>query len=258
MQESALTAEKKNNFKLALRFTVNQEELQHLCRNLVRLIEDEAAKGQSTGMIAVKISRAIKLAVDIKFEDKLINDEEHPVIHEGKDPEFNSFKANIVRGMFITFVEHPQGFPGFFDILSGIAGAGLGLGKIKIAGHEDPVKFEALKQFYPEAEKLRIAQIELIKTFMCPEKLAAFPSIRLGTYTVLTGCALLPFYSACEKLRYPEQKDSEACIESACNIVKFKFSGNSECMNKFFSQNLFKVLFEELFAHESTVFSIFQ
>jgi len=258
MQESVTTASN-NDFRLALRFNITSEELQHFCNNIIRLIDDEALKGQSTGMIAVNITRALKYAIDLKFEEKPIMGTEHPVIHEGKDPGFNSFKANIVRGMFITFVEHPRGFPGFFDIVSGIASAGLGIGKIKFSGVEKSISLEEVKKHYPDNETLHPAQILFLKNMFTPANLATYPNIRLATYTILTGCALLPFYYASEKLKNSDDIIiTEKYIEAALQAARSKFNGSSECMQKFFSQNLFKVLFEELFTYESTVFSIFQ
>lgn len=257
MQEPVSTASN-TDFRLALRFKINSDELQSFCNNIIRLIDDEAGKGQSAGMVAVKITRAVKHAIDLKFEDKPIVEAEHPVVHEGKDPDFNSFKANIVRGMFITFVEHPRGFPGFFDIVSGIAAAGLGIGKIKLPGGEKTIRLEEIKKYYPDHETVTPAQIRFFKQMFTPANLASYPNLRLGTYTILTGGALLSFYYASEKLQQIDEKSHEQLIEAALNAAEGKFSGSSECMQKFFSQNLFKVLFEELFTYESTVFSIFQ
>ena len=57
---------------------------------------------------------------------------------------------------------------------------------------------------------------------------------------------------SCESL-----PDNEEALQKAMLMVEERFSQKSERLHRFLNQNLFRVLFEELFNHESTVFSIF-
>ena len=71
---------------------------------------------------------------------------------------------------------------------------------------------------------------------------------------MLVGSALLPFYTvAASHATGSTPPDRERVINMVCG----RFSPDSERLKKFLGQNLFVVLFEELFTHESTVFSIF-
>jgi hypothetical protein len=241
--------------KLALQFSIEQQELEVICQAMQDLIAMESAKGLSSGLIAVMLTRLLKHAIDMKFDKRPIIDISLPGDHF-REPEYNSFKANVVKGMFLTFIEHDKGFPGFFDIVAGIASGGLGLGKIKLPDDERRITLEELARYYPETEALRNAQIKLMQDLLTPANLMLFPNTRIAVYSLLTGCALLPFYAAA--IKYREQEiETSALLEKASAMVSQRFTGNSERLQRFLAQNLFRVLFEELFTHESTVFSIF-
>lgn len=246
--------------RLALQFIIGFDELTALCERFKAAILDGSQKGFSPGMIAVTLTRIVKEAIDLKFEKKLISPEHLILAHDAKEPELNRFKANIVRGMFLTFIEHKRGFPGLFDILGGIAAAGLGFGTFCLPDSNRKVKLSELARFYPDKNILRDAQIKLMLDFFTPEKLSGFASARLGLYSMLVGCSLLPFYSAAAAMS-AESADSTAIItpdlHAISQTVMAKFHPGSERLQKFLAQNLFVVLFEELFTHESTVFSIF-
>lgn len=257
MQETKIQSLEGRTFKLALQLTIDLGELKALCNTLQALVAKEDTSGTSGGMIGVLITRLIKRAIDLKFEEKLLVESSCLAPQEQQEPSINSFKANIVKGMLITFIEHPRGFPGFFDIVSGIASAGLGMGSIRIPESDIQTKLVELQKFYPDSSLTRRAQISLMKQFFTPETIAQFPNIRIGLYSLLSGCALLPFYAASLRLNSKSSGDPEKDLEIAAELVTTRFSGNSERLNKFLAQNLFRVLFEELFTHESTVFSLF-
>lgn len=258
MQETAIqSSDNKQKFKLALQFTIDAGELDALCKAIQSLIDTESDKGSSGGIIGVLITRMIKHAIDMKFEEKLLFESLDSFTHDHKEPQLNVFKANIVRGMLVTFIEHPVGYPGFFDIMSGIAASGLGVGSIKLHGSENAVKLSKLQQYYPDKKLSQNAQIELLRQLFTADSLSAFPNIRIGAYSILSGCALLPFYTALLKLNTGSTAADESLLIEAASMIRQRFSGNSERLRKFFAQNLFRVLFEELFTHESTVFSLY-
>ena len=114
--------------RLALQFHIDNDEINALCARFRTAVIEGRNKGYSCGMIAVMLTRIIKEAIDLKFEKKPVSAEHLVLAHDSHEPEFNKFKASLVRGMFLTCIEHPQGFPGLFEILAGIASAGMGYG----------------------------------------------------------------------------------------------------------------------------------
>ena len=247
--------------RLALQFHIEVDELQALCARFQSAIADGKRQSLSTGMIAVMLTRIIKEAIDLKFEKKPISAEHLVLAHDSHEPDFNGFKASLVRGMFLTFIEHPQGFPGFFEILSGIASAGLGYGSFMVPGTDRKMKLSEIKTYYPEQAWLDRTCIELMEKLLVPEKLCGFASARIGLFSLLVGCALLPFYAASARIT-DSMNDGNVEFEpdpqKVMNMVSERFSPDSDRLQKFLNQNLFVVLFEELFTHETTVFSIFK
>lgn len=257
MQDPAIQSFAGKTFKLALQFNLDADELDALCKTLQIIIEKEANNGLSAAMIAVFITRTIKNAIDMKFEEKRLVETGSPFVYEYKEPPLNAFKANLVRGMLITFIEHPRGYPGFFDIVSGIASAGLGIGNFRLPETGNFAKLGEIQKNYPDKQLLMQAQVKLMQQLLIPEIIGQFPNIRIGVYSLLTGCALLPFYAAALQLNSTNSGNTEELLIKASEMVKERFSGSSERLQKFLAQNLFRVLFEELFTHESTVFSLY-
>ncbi len=244
--------------RLALQFDITSIELDSLCSFIQEMIDHHLSHDLQVDVFAVKMVRAIKVAIDLKFDRKEISSESFPDLTDVSLPVPNNFKANLVRGMFLTFIEHPVGFPGFFDIVAGIAGAGMGLGKISLPEIKGKVSLAELRKHFPEPKALRKRQLMFLKTFFTPATLKLYPNIRIATYSILTGCALMPYYYAAFKISCPaETVDENELLEKSLQFVKERFDGRSDRMQKFMKQNLFRVLFEELFTHESTVFSIF-
>ncbi len=246
--------------RLALQFQIEPQEIQALCTRFQTAISDGESRGLSSGMIAVMLTRILKEAIDLKFENKPISAEHLVLAHDSHEPDFNRFKASLVRGMFLTFIEHQQGFPGFFEILGGIAAAGLGYGSFIVPGTNRTMKLAEIKTWYPDQAWLRSTCIELMKRMLVPEKLARFASARIGLFSMLVGCALLPFYAASARITTSSDDGNFSCEpdrEKVIAMVTERFSPGSERLQKFLNQNLFVVIFEELFTHESTVFSIF-
>ena len=250
--------------RLALQFKMEASELQALCARFQATIADGDRRGLSSGMIAVMLTRILKEAIDLKFEDKPISAEHLVLAHDSHEPEFNKFKASLVRGMFLTFIEHRQGFPGFMEILSGIAAAGLGYGSFVVPGTDRTMKLSEIKTWYPEPAWLRSTSLELMQRLLVPENICRFASARIGLFSMLVGSALLPFYAASARItaggnsaENSANPSSEPDREAVIAMVIERFSPESERLKKFLNQNLFVVLFEELFTHESTVFSIF-
>jgi len=242
------------NCRLALQFHIDSDETSALCNRFRTAITEGRDKGYSCGMIAVMLTRIIKEAIDLKFEKKPISAEHLVLAHDSHEPEFNKLKASLVRGMFLTCIEHPQGFPGLFDILAGIASAGMGYGSFQLPETGHRIKLDEIHNLSPDQSWIRETTIELMLRLLVPEKIAGFASARIGLFSMLVGSALLPFYAvAASHATGNTPPDREKVIAMVCN----RFSPDSERLKKFLSQNLFVVFFEELFTHESTVFSIF-
>ncbi|MDD3148803.1 MAG: hypothetical protein PHD82_16025 [Candidatus Riflebacteria bacterium] len=245
--------------RLGLQFRIEVDELKALCARFQSAIADGKAKKLSTGMIAVMLTRIIKEAIDLKFENKPVSAEHLVLAHDSHEPEFNRFKASLVRGMFLTFIEYPQGFPGFFEIISGIAAAGLGYGSFFVPGTDKKMKLSEIKSYYPEQAWLDTVCIDLMERLLVPENLCRFASARIGLFSLLVGCALLPFYAASVNiLEHKSDSNSTPDAEKVMAMVTERFNPESDRLKKFLNQNLFVVLFEELFSHETTVFSIFK
>ena len=242
------------NCRLALQFHLDNDEINALCSRFKTAITEGRDKGHSCGMIAVMLTRIIKEAIDLKFEKKPVSIEHLVLAHESHEPEFNKLKASLVRGMFLTCIEHPQGFPGLFDILAGIASAGMGYGVFQLPETDRKIKLNEIRDLCPDQAWVRETTIELMLRLLVPEKIVGFASARIGLFSMLVGSALLPFYAvAAGHATGITPPDRERVIGMVCD----RFSPDSEKLKKFLGQNLFVVLFEELFTHESTVFSIF-
>ncbi|MBU1109013.1 MAG: hypothetical protein KKB51_20205 [Candidatus Riflebacteria bacterium] len=247
----------KHGLKLALQFSIELSELEALCALFQNSLTAGIEKSLSVGMQAVLLTRLLKHSIDLKFEEKIIGPDSLPVISDHLEPQLNTFKARVVRGMFLTFIEHEHGLPGLIDSMAGIASVGLGAGSFRLPGSNEKVKLSQLQKNYPEAALVGRAQVGLMQKILCPSNLTGFPNVRTGLYSLLTGCSLLPFYAAVAKMCSAEPIDDAESLRQASAMVEERFSHESERLRRFLAQNLFRVMFEELFNHESTVFSIF-
>lgn len=257
MQEAKSIAKIGGSVKLALQFSIEPSELAALCEILQNSLAAGIEKALSPGMQAVLLTRLLKHSIDLKFEEKTIHPDSLPVIHDHQEPALNTFKARVVRGMFLTFIEHERGFPGLIDSMAGITSVGLGAGSFTLPGTDKKVKLSELQAQYPPTEMVATRQVALMQKVLVPDDLAGYPSVRTGVYSLLTGCSLLPFYAAVAKMSSSEPvEDDEALVQGAAR-VEDRFAHHSERLQRFLAQNLFRVMFEELFNHESTVFSIF-
>jgi hypothetical protein len=243
--------------KLALQFSIEPSELEALCCIFQNSISAGIEKSLSPGMQAVLLTRLLKHSIDLKFEQKAIHADSLPVINDQQEPQLNTFKARVVRGMFLTFIEHERGFPGLIDSMAGITSVGLGAGSFKLPGTDRKVKLAELQTSYPPAELYGTCQISLLQKLFVPANLVGYPNVRTGVYSLLTGCSLLPFYAAVVKMSDESAPDNDEALQKAMLMVEERFSHKSERLHRFLNQNLFRVMFEELFNHESTVFSIF-
>ena len=257
MQDQKSTLSGKQSLKLALQFIIEPSELEALCRIFQNSLTAGLEKSLSPGMQAILLTRLLKHSIDLKFEDKIIEPDSLPVIHDHQEPPLNTFKARVVRGMFLTFIEHERGLPGLIDSMAGITSVGLGAGSFKLPGSDRKVKLSELQTNYPESTLFAQAQVGLMQKMLCPENLVGFPNVRTGVYSLLTGCSLLPFYAAVARMSSDEPIDDAEALQRASAMVEERFSHESERLRRFLAQNLFRVMFEELFNHESTVFSIF-
>lgn len=239
--------------RLALQFHIDNDEINALCTRFRTAVTEGRDKGYSCGMIAVTLTRIIKEAIDLKFEKKPVSAEHLVLAHDSHEPEFNKLKASLVRGMFLTCIEHPQGFPGLFDILAGITSAGMGYGSFLLPETNHRIKLEEIHSLCPDQTWVRETTIEVMLRLLVPEKIAGFASARIGLFSMLVGSSLLPFYAVAASHTTNMPPDQEKVIAMVCG----RFSPDSERLKKFLGQNLFLVFFEELFTHESTVFSIF-
>lgn len=243
--------------RLALQFNIELLELDSLCHIFQASIAAGIEKSLSPGMQAVLLTRLLKHSIDLKFEQKVIHVDSLPVINDHQEPPLNTFKARVVRGMFLTFIEHERGFPGLIDSMAGITSVGLGAGSFKLPGTDRKVKLAELQTNYPPLEQVADCQVKLMQKLFVSGNLVGYPNVRTGVYSLLTGCSLLPFYAAVYKMSCESLPDNEEALQKAMLMVEERFSQKSERLHRFLNQNLFRVLFEELFNHESTVFSIF-
>lgn len=257
MREQNSLVSAANSIKLALQFNIDPSELESLCQIFQNSLAAGIKKSLSPGMQAVLLTRLLKHSIDLKFENKVILADSLPVINDQQEPPLNTFKARVVRGMFLTFIEHERGFPGVFDSLAGITSVGLGAGSFKLPGSDRKVKLSELQKSYPPAAAVASDQITLMQKLLQPGVLAGYPNIRTGVYSLLSGCSLLPFYAAVAKMGSANGIDDDEALCNAAATVEERFSYESERLHRFLAQNLFRVMFEELFNHESTVFSIF-
>ncbi len=101
------------------------------------------------------------------------------------------------------------------------------------------------------------AQADFFNKHLTAETLAGFPNIRIGIYCLITASALIPFYAAALKYLDPEAESDLQILKDAIELTESRFSPDSEKLQRFISMNLFRVIFEELFNYESTVYSIF-
>jgi len=242
-----------NTYKLALKFELSQTELEILCQRFASL---EVGEELSAGLKAVGLVRMVKQALDYKFENITI--EEKHVFQGAKEaPAQDMLKAKIVRGLFLTFIEYQRGLPGFFSIISGIGAAGFGLSSFQIAEIPEKLKISELKEVdFAEGIILK-AQADFFNSALRPEVLSGFNNIRSGVYCQIVGCALIPVYAAALKKTNQENLDDVHIVQKALEMVQTRFSPDSEKLQRFTSQNLFRIIFEELFNYESTVYSIY-
>jgi len=256
-EKSVVPARTTGGVKLALQFCIEPLELESLCHIFQSSIAAGIEKSLSPGMQAILLTRLLKHSIDLKFEQKIIHVDSLPVINDHQEPQLNTFKARVVRGMFLTFIEHERGFPGLIDSMAGITSVGLGAGSFKLPGTDRKVKLAELQTNYPPVGQVATSQIALMQKLFVPGNLIGYPNVRTGVYSLLTGCSLLPFYAAVIKMSSESMPDDEEALQKAMTMVEERFSHQSERLHRFLNQNLFRVMFEELFNHESTVFSIF-
>lgn len=250
MNEQALSVK---GIKLALKFELTVEELQVLCKKFGEL---EINEEFSTGMKAISLVSMVKQAIDYKFENILI--EEKHLIHGLKEaPTPDLTKAKIVKGLFLTFIEHQHGLPGFFSIISGVKAAGFGMGSFAIEGISEKLKLSDLSKIEFNRNTIASSQADFFNQTLTPEVLSAFANVRLGVYCLTVGCSLIPLYAKALKKHDKNGLDDSGIAQKAQSILTQKFSPHSEKLVRFTSQNLFRVIFEELFNYESTVYSIF-
>ncbi len=232
---------------------MNQSELEVLCGKFATL---EVGEELSPALKAVGLVRMVKQAIDYKFENIEI-EEKHHFAGAKEAPPTDMFKARIVKGLFLTFVEYQRGLPGFFSILSGIGAAGFGYSSFAISEIAEKISLAELKNIELASELLVKTQADFFNNALVPQNLSGFSNIRSGVYFQIVGCSLIPLYAAALKKFNPENLDDVHIVQKAAELVKEKFSPDSEKLRRFTSQNLFRIIFEELFNYEATVYSIY-
>lgn len=240
--------------KLALKLDITHDELDILCQKFANVKIDE---NLSPGQKALNLVHFIKHALNLKLEDNKIESKIEFPIHKD-NPAPDSTKSKLVKGLFVTFMEHKRGLPGLISIVSGIGAAGFGYGKFSIDGLPEKINLADIKANQLPPAILSKAQADFFSTTLVSENLAQFPNIRLGVYSLITGCALIPTYAAALKKLNQEELDDVHLVQKAKEMIENRFSPKSETLSRFITQNLFRVIFEELFNYESTVFSIFE
>lgn len=246
--------EEQPKYRLALEFFLSREELEWLCKYFQRELDE---KEDNCGVQALKIVRILRQSIDYKFEKTPIGPDMNFVTNL-KAPGPDRVKARLIRGMFVTFIEHQRGLPGLFEIVGGISSAGFGTGSFRLMNSEKKINLAQLKEYFPAQGEINSAQTQLLKDLLQADVLGLFPNIRTGVYSILTGCSLLPIYYAYMRMRDQNKSHDKEALKLACEEIKSRFSPESERLKRFLSQNVFRVLFEELFNHEATVYSVFQ
>ncbi|MGM0598819.1 MAG: hypothetical protein ACQETH_03270 [Candidatus Rifleibacteriota bacterium] len=240
--------------KLALKLEINEDELELICRKFAEFKIDEEL---SPGLKAVNLVKFLKHIINLKFDKTPINDEIE-FITQKHLPAIDKTKAKLLKGLFITFLEYEPGLPGLVSIINGVAASGFGIGKFSVKNFSGKIKLSKLNNYEIPKEEIQKAQADFFDQTLTPQNLSEFANIRLGVYCQIVGCALIPFYFRVLKHFNDEQKDDMHLVQEATEMAKARFSGSSENLHRFTRQNLFRVIFEELFNYESTVFSIFQ
>jgi hypothetical protein len=239
--------------KLALRYEITYAELDIICSRFYGIKIDEKV---TPGLKALNLVKLLKHVINLKM-DKNDIDASLDFIVQQDPPEPDKTKARLVKGLFLTFLEHQHGLPGLVSTLSGIGRAGFGYGKFRVEGFFETFGIDKLKNHLVSENCIIDHQAAFFDKHLTTENLAAFPNVRIGVYCILTGCALLPFYAATVNMFDDQNKSEAEIIKEAENLVEKRFSPDSEKLQKFISMNLFRVIFEELFNYESTVYSIF-
>ncbi len=239
--------------KLALKFELTQAELGVLCSRFAELKINEH---YSAGLKALSLVKMVKQAIDFKFDNIVISEKQ--VFHHAKEaPSIDNTKARIVKGLFLTFIEYKHGLPGFFSIISGIGAAGFGIGSFEMTEIAGKLTLSDLNSFKVSPEETIKAQADFFDQTLTPENLAGFANIRSGVYCTIVAGSLIPLYASALKKAEGDNLSEVHLVQKAVQMVKEKFSPKSENLQRFTSQNLFRVIFEELFNYESTVFSIY-
>lgn len=250
MNEQAILG---NGVKLALKFELSGNELKTLCAKFAEL---KIGEDFSPGMKAVSLVRMVKQAMDFKFENIVIEEKHH--FHPAKEaPLPDNLKAKIVKGLFLTFIEHQRGLPGLVSILSGTGAAGFGYGSFQITEFSDKIRLDDLNRFSVDSELVKKTQADFFDQTLIPEILSKFSNVRTGVYCLIVAGALIPVYAAACRKFSDSGISEEELLQKALAMVKERFSPESEKLQRFTSQNLFRVIFEELFNYESTVYSIY-
>jgi hypothetical protein len=170
-----------------------------------------------------------------------------------KDP----LKANIIKGMFITFLENENSLPGFFKIFGGIGATGFGIGALQFSS--PLVNLKKAELLIPSAieKEIKKCQTSHLLNSISGNYITSFSDFRRGLLCAILSGALIPIYlmAICksENVALP----LEHHVQKAQKIVLEKFNSGSPGVKRLFSQNLFATMFDTLFSHTSTVHSIF-
>jgi hypothetical protein len=253
MTEIACINQEEKTARLALRFEVTLPELNIICDRFKGIEINEQV---SPGLKALNLVKLLKHVINLKMDKKEIDDGLDFIIQQ-EAPATDETKARLLKGLFLTFLEHKRGLPGLVSTLSGIGRAGFGYGKFNIEGFEQYFSISDIKKNLLPPDITTKAQAEFFNKHLTAETLAEFPNVRIGVYCLITASALIPFYAAALKHLETEPKDDLQILKNAIELTESRFSPDSEKLQRFISMNLFRVIFEELFNYESTIYSIF-
>ncbi len=171
--------------------------------------------------------------------------------------EKDDFKAAIIKGMFITFLENEHSLPGFLKICGGIGATSFGIGSLKFSSLKTSLSKNEM--IIPDLIKDEVKKYQITHLQKCISEnyVTDFSDIRRGLLCALLSGALIPIYlmAICkvENISSP----TEHQVQKAQEIVLQKFNSGSPGVTKLFSQSLFATMFDTLFSHSSTVHSIF-
>lgn len=245
---------KASELKLAHHLSIELSEFESLCWHFNNwLRQDEPA---TIAQKALGLTQIIRQAIDHKFEKHTIDNNSKFVLNV-PPPEVDKIKAKLVRGITMTFFESNKPLPSIIELIAGVSSAGFGSGSFRISESDKKINLEQLRDYMPFGHILYDPQLKLLNELLTVDFLSMFVSLRIGVYAIISGVSLLPLYAAHFKMHDGSGLSDEQHLVLASQAIKERFRHSSKKIQAFFSRNIIRVFFEELFNQDTTAYSIF-